>query len=199
MSADTRSDNSLPIDEIVERLRTIKKSSPELYQEAWEKLPRKTQSAILSYEDHHRPTHAHTSHTSFEDHEPLPPHHASISRPHDDHNRPSHPHTLHSDYEAPAHPVPLHAPASRAAMEPDQPRPSKHKTTSTTTGGEETEEQLKQSVASGIPKAHQIIKRAADHPHLPNTLQEVLLATQVYQLELIRISLNKLTETLAKQ
>ncbi len=199
MSADTGSDNSLPIDEIVEKLRTIKRSSPELYREAWDKLPGKTQSAILSYEEHHRPTHAHTSHTHFEDHESLPPHHASTSRSHDDHQRSSRPHTLHSDYEAPEHPVPLHAQASRAAMEPDQPKAGRHKTTSTPSGGEETEKQLKQSVASGIPKAHQIIKRSADRPHLPNTLQEVLLATQVYQLELIRISLNKLTDTLVKQ
>ncbi len=73
MSADTRSDSSLPINEIVEKLRTIKRFSPELYQEAWDKLPRKTQSAILSYEEHHKPTRAHTSHTAFEDHEPLTP------------------------------------------------------------------------------------------------------------------------------
>ena len=196
MSADTRSDDSIPIDEIVERLHTIKRSSPELYKEAWDKLPRKTQSAILSYEEHHKPTHAHTSHNTFEDHEPLQPHHASTSRLHDDHQRPSRPHSSHTDFEAPEL-SPLHAPASRAAMEPDQPRSAKHKTT--VSQREDTEKQLKRSVASGIPKAHQIIKRAADHPHLPNTLQEVLLATQVYQLELIRISLNKLTETLAKQ
>ncbi len=199
MSADTMSDSSLPIDELVERLRTIKRSSPELYQEAWGKLPRKTQSAILSYEEHHKSTHAHTSHTTFEDHEPLTPHHASTPRPHEDHQRPSHPHTSHTDYEAPERLSPLHAPTSRAASEPDQPRPGRHKTTSRISEREETEKQLKQSVASGIPKAHQIIKRAADNTHLPNTLEEVLLATQVYQLELIRISLNKLTETLAKQ
>ncbi len=199
MPADTRSDNSIPIDEIVERLRTIKKSSPELYQEAWDKLPRKTQSAILSYEEHDKPTHAHTSHTHFEDHESLALHHTPALGPHDDHQRPSHSHTSHTDYEAPEHLAPLHAPVSRTAKEPDQPRPGRHKTTSRVSEREDTEKQLKRSVASGIPKAHQIIKRAADHPHLPNTLEEVLLATQVYQLELIRISLNKLTETLAKQ
>ncbi len=199
MSADTRSDSSLPINEIVEKLRTIKRFSPELYQEAWDKLPRKTQSAILSYEEHHKPTRAHTSHTAFEDHEPLTPHHASTPKPHGDHQRPSHTHTSDTDYEAPEHPSPLHAPASRAAMDSAQPRSARHKTTSPVSDREETERQLKRSVASGIPKAHQIIKRAADYPHLPNTLEEVLLATQVYQLELLRISLNKLTETLAKQ
>src|SRR5712692_2689301 len=100
MPADTRSDNSIPIDEIVEKLRTIKRFSPELYQEAWDKLPRKTQSAILSYEEHHKPTRAHTSHTAFEDHEPLTPHHASTPKPHGDHQRPSHTHTSDTDYEA---------------------------------------------------------------------------------------------------
>ncbi len=84
-------------------------------------------------------------------------------------------------------------------MDSVQPRLARHKTASAVSDRDETERQLKRSVASGIPKANQIIKRAADHPQLPNTLQEVLLATQVYQLELLRISLNKLTETLAKQ
>ncbi len=40
------------------------------------------------------------------------------------------------------------------------------------------------------------MKQAASEQHLPTSLQEVLLATTVYELELIRIGLDKLTRRL---
>ena len=61
---------------------------------------------------------------------------------------------------------------------------------------QETEKALKKSVSAQIPKAHQIMKQAASEQHLPTSLQEVLLATTVYELELIRIGLDKLTRRL---
>ncbi len=198
MSTEQKPDSSLPIDEILEKLRTTKKSDPHLYQEAWDKLPRKTQSAIISYEEHHRSPRSHPSHSHHDYHQSSDTLHTTSSKTYEDHHRPSHAHASPTDWEAPEPSITRHSSTPKAAVGP-QPKAGKHEAAVATIEPTDLIGQLKESVARGVPKAHQIIKQAADHSHQPNTLQEVLLATQVYQLELIRISLNKLTETLAKQ
>ena len=186
------------IQEIVERLRRIKDTDPDLYREAWDKIPRKTQAAITEYEEHHKSSRSHTSHAHSE-HQPSSTLHTSWSKSYEDHHKPSHAHSSARDWEAPEPSITHHSFASKAAATPDQPRPSKHEALSPKIEPEDLESELRESVAKGVPKAHQIMKKAADNPHLPSTVQEVLLATQVYELELIRSALNKLTTQLGKQ
>ncbi len=213
-----------PMSGIVEKLRAIKKTDPELYVEAWNKLSPKTQAAILSYEAHeqssdhphadldrHKPSHALSSSTS--DHSP---HQHSRAWEHsEDYHKPAQIHAGATDWEAPERSHSHHSPskshghdaathllkpsASTAAEGSEELDTRRAKTRVKTGETDETEKELRKSVSAQIPKAHQIMKNAASERHLPTTLQEVLLATQVYELELIRIGLNRLTRQLEKQ
>jgi len=211
------------IEEIVEKLRSIRETSPELYKEAWDKIPHKTQTAIQQYEageksghqqqsaTHHKPppepgsTTTHFSHNypqtakfHEEQHSSPKTHHEARDweAPVGAHEHHSHEHQssiTHSDKEV-KHP--LNSPALTAIEDSHKTETAKPKLPASTSDPEEAEKALKKSVSAQIPKAHQIMKQAASEQHLPTSLQEVLLATTVYELELIRIGLDKLTRRL---
>ena len=222
MASNSRS-SSPSIEEIVEKLRSIRETSPELYKEAWDKIPHKTQTAILHYEageksGHHRQsdTHHKTSHETGSTSTHFSHNYPQTSKFHEEHH--SNPQTRHdaSDWEAPARTHehhshahqsstphsnkeanhPLNSPARTAIEDSHKTETAKPKPLESTSNPEETEKSLRKSVSAQIPKAHQIMKQAASEQHLPTSLQEVLLATTVYELELIRIGLDKLTRRL---
>jgi hypothetical protein len=219
--------NNSNIEEILSKLRGIEKTDPELYKEAWSKLPHKTQAAILSYEaneksrqhhnttDHHKASHSssspaahsvsHLLEKSFYEETPKAAHTHSEARdweaPAHTHHAESPAHTHHtessSSHEHDEDLYRLNSPVHKAAEELHS-KDTSDKTTSRN-NPDELEKEIKKSVSAQIPKAHQIMKHAASERHLPNTLQEVLLATQVYELELIRISIDRLAKRLEKQ
>ena len=222
MASNSRS-SSLSIEEIVEKLRSIRETSPELYKEAWDKIPHKTQTAILHFEADEKSGHHHQSDTHHKtSHEPgstsTQSSHNNLhtSKFHEGHH--SNPQTRHEarDWEAPARTHehhshahqsstqhsnkeanhPLNSPARTATEDSLKTETAKPKPLASTSNPEETEKALRKSVSAHIPKAHQIMKQAASEQHLPTSLQEVLLATTVYELELIRIGLDKLTRRL---
>lgn len=215
--------SSPSIEEIVERLRSIRETSPELYKEAWSKIPHKTQTAILQYEageksghhhqsdTHHKASHeagstsTHFSHNFpqtakfYEEHHTSPQTHreardweAPVGR-HEHHSHAHQSSTSHGDKEVNHL---LNSPALTAIEDSHKTENAKPKPLASTNNPEETEKALRKSVSAQIPKAHQIMKQAASEQHLPTSLQEVLLATTVYELELIRIGLDKLTRRL---
>ncbi len=222
MASNSRS-SSPSIEEIVEKLRSIRETSPELYKEAWDKIPHKTQTAILQYEadeksghhhqsnTYHKTSHetgstsTHSSHNNLHTSKFQEEHHSNPQTRHEardweaparTHERHSHAHqssTPHSNKEA-NHP--LNSPARTAIEDSHKTETAKPKPLESTSNPEETEKSLRKSVSAQIPKAHQIMKQAASEQHLPTSLQEVLLATTVYELELIRIGLDKLTRRL---
>jgi hypothetical protein len=222
MASNSRS-SSPSIEEIVEKLRSIRETSPELYKEAWNKIPHKTQTAIIQYEadeksDHHHQsdTHHKTSHetalnSTHSFYDALHPskfheeqqrvhqarHEASDweapARTHEHHSHAHQSSTHHSDKEADQR---LNTPAHTAIEDSHKTETAKSKSLASTGNPEETEKALRKSVSAQIPKARQIMKQAASEQHLPTSLQEVLLATTVYELELIRIGLDKLTRRL---
>jgi len=222
LASNSRS-SSPSIEEIVEKLRNIRETSPELYKEAWDKIPHKTQTAIQQYEaneksghHHQSDTHHKTSHETGSTSTHFYYDNIHASKLHEE--RQSHPQTRHeaSDWETPAqiHEHDSHAhqsstphsykeanhrlnsPARTAIEDSHKTETVKPKPLASTRNPEETEKALKKSVSAQIPKAHQIMKQAAGEQHLPTSLQEVLLATTVYELELIRIGLDKLTRRL---
>ncbi len=222
LASNTRSS---PIEEIVEKLRDIKENHPELYKEAWSKIPHKTQTAIQEYESHHKHNQHNQSDTHHKTtHEPAPAStHFSHNYPHaksyeDQHRNPSSHHEAR-DWEAPArtHEPRSHtsepstmtsnketnhrlsSPTLSANHDSEKSESIRTKSTSSPGSSEESEKALRKSISAEIPKAHEIMKQAAKEEHLPTSLQEVLLATTVYELELIRIGLDKLTKQLAKQ
>ncbi len=90
----------------------------------------------------------------------------------------------------------LNTPALTATEDSHKTENARSKPLASTSNPEETEIALRKSVSVQIPRAHQIMKQAANEQHLPTSLQEVLLATTVYELELIRIGLDKVTRPL---
>ncbi len=222
LASNSRS-SSPSIEEIVEKLRSIRETSPELYKEAWDKIPHKTQTAIQQYEAEENPvphrqsdTHHKTSHetgsTSIHSfYDTIHP-----SKSHEEQQRIHHTRHEASDWGASARthdhgshahqsstprsdkPVNhwLNSPARTAIEDSHKTETVKPKPLARTSNSEETEKALRKSVSAQIPKAHQIMKQAASEQHLPTSLQEVLLATTVYELELIRIGLDKLTRRL---
>ncbi len=211
------------IEEIVEKLRSIRETSPELYKEAWNKIPHKTQTAILEYEadeksghHHQSDTHHKTSHETGSTSTHFSHNYPQAAKFHEEHH--NNPQTRHEarDWEAPArthehHPHPhqpstphsdkednhlLNSPAHAAIEDSHKTETAKPKQLASTSNPEETEKALRKSVSAQIPKAHQIMKQAANEQHLPTSLQEVLLATTVYELELIRMGLDKLAKRL---
>jgi hypothetical protein len=215
--------SSPSIEEIVDRLRSIKETSPELYKEAWDKIPHKTQTAILEYEADEKSRHHHQSDTHHktphetgststrfshnypqtakfhEEHHSNPQTHREASdweAPAGTHEHQTHAHqssTHHSDKEANSL---LNSPAFTATENSHKTEIARPKPLASTSNSEEAEKALRKSVSAQIPKAHQIMKQASSEQHLPSSLQEVLLATTVYELELIRIGLDKLTRRL---
>jgi hypothetical protein len=219
LASSTKS-SSPSIEEIVEKLRGIKETSPELYKEAWSKIPHKTQTAILQYEANEKSGHHHQGETHNK-----PSHESSLTSPSFSHNYPhaskyyeehqkntqtrseardweaptqSHQHQSSTPHHDKGAGHALSSPALAAEEDSAKTDTTKSKTASSSSKAEETEKDLRRSVSAQIPKAHQIMKQAVNERHLPTTLQEVLLATTVYELELIRIGLDKLSKQLEK-
>src|SRR5215831_14352584 len=198
---------------MVEKLRSIRETNPDLYKEAWDKIPHKTQAAILDYESHHKPTHQQHSNTHHKaSHEPsasFSHNYPTGSQFYEEHHRNQKTHSEARDWETPANSHPhlssashaerelshsLSSPVLSASEEGHKAEPAKTKQGPIYQNREETEKSLKKSVEEKIPKAHQIMKQAVNEQHLPTTLQEVLLATTVYELELNRMGIDKLAK-----
>jgi hypothetical protein len=214
--------SSPSIEDIVEKLRSIRETSPELYKEAWSKIPPKTQTAILQYEagektghHHQSDTHHKTSHEAGSTSTRFSHNFPQTAKFHEEHHGNPQAHREARDWEAPvgtqehhshAHQSStshndkefnlLNSPALTAIGDSHKSETAKPKPLASTSNSEEAEKALRKSVSTQIPKAHQIMKQAASEQHLPTSLQEVLLATTVYELELIRMGLDKLAKRL---